>query len=141
MKRVAVLTLAVVATGCMSYADPYGPEEPSFRTERAEMRLARELSDKRPGPPQPCITRFEADRMNTVGDRTIVFRASSNLVYLNEPVGGCPMEGSSRRLQRRSIGANLCRGEQLHVIDNQTGAYFGTCILGDFIPYSSRYRR
>ncbi|HEY0446095.1 MAG TPA: hypothetical protein VGD19_06545 [Allosphingosinicella sp.] len=139
LKRVAALSLAAAAAGCMSYMDDDPPPAgPSMQTVRAEARLAQELRDKRPGRPQSCITRFEADRMSTVGDRTIVFRASPGLVYVNEPAGGCPMEGASRRLERRTIDTNLCRNEQLNVIDNATGAYFGTCILGDFVPYRSR---
>jgi hypothetical protein len=137
-KPIAVLSLALLAAGCTSYAEADQPERRTLQTARAEARLDQELRGKTAGPPQSCITRFEADRMDTVGDRTIMFRASGSLVYLNQPAGGCPMEGGSRRLERRSIGSNLCRGEQLQVIDNQTGAYFGTCVLGDFIPYRRR---
>lgn len=136
-KRIAALSLAAAAAGCMSYMDdePYAGEPPSLRDEQ---RLAEELHDKVPGPPQDCIMGRDADRMSTIGNETILFRTSGSLVYRNDIPGGCPMAGSSRRLERRTISTNLCRGEQLNVVDNQTGAYFGTCILGDFVPYRRR---
>ena len=138
-KPIAILSLAVVAAGCMTYMgnESYAAQPPS-QLERDERRLAQLLGDKVPGPPQSCIQNYQADRMSTIGDDIILFRASSNLVYRNDIPGGCPMSGSSRRLQRRSIGSNICRGEPMQVVDNQTGAFFGTCILGDFVPYRRR---
>ena len=137
VKRIAAIALAALAAGCMSYMDEED-EVPGPISLREEQRLAAELRDKVPGPPQSCITRHEADRMDTIGNDTLLFRVSGSLVYRNGIPGGCPMAGASRRLERRSIGTNLCRGEPLHVVDNQTGTYYGTCVLGDFIPYRRR---
>ncbi len=136
-KLIAAFSLAAAAVGCMTYMDEesIAAEPLSVRDGR---RLAVELRDKVPGPPQGCISRHEAERMNTIGNETILFRASGNLVYRNDIPGGCPMAGSSRRLERRTISTSLCRGEPMAVIDNQTGAFFGTCILGDFVPYRRR---
>ena len=101
---------------------------------RAEARLARELDDKSAGPPQACITRFEAEKMDSFPD-TLLFRVSNDLVYVNRPETGCPAIGGSRRMERRTIGTNLCRGESFQVVDNQSGAFIGSCILSDFVPY------
>jgi hypothetical protein len=137
LKPIAILSLAVVAAaGCMTYlGDESHAAQPPSQFERDQRRMAQLLDGKVPGPPQGCIQNYEADRMSTIGDDIILFRTSSSLVYRNDIPGGCPMSGSSRRLQRRTIGGNLCRGEPMQVIDNQTGAFFGTCILGDFVPY------
>ncbi len=136
----AFLTIALAAglSGCMAAAEDRGGAESAEVSPiraRAEARLARELEDKTAGPPQACITRFEAERMDSPTEEVLLFRASNQLVYVNRPDGGCPATGGSRRIERRSIGSNLCRGEAFQVVDNQTGAYIGSCILGDFVPY------
>ena len=130
-------TLAAAA-GCTASGDMGGgPEtaEVSPIRARGEALLARELADKTAGPPQACITRFEAERMDSPTEETLLFRVSNQLVYVNRPETGCPATGGSRRIERRSIGSNLCRGEAFQVVDNQSGAYIGSCILSDFVPY------
>jgi hypothetical protein len=130
-------TLAAAA-GCTASGDMGGgPEtaEVSPIRARGEALLARELADKTAGPPQACISRFEAEKMDTPNDETLLFRVSNDLVYTNQPQGGCPATGTSRRLERRTIGTNLCRGESLQVVHNTSGAFIGNCILGDFVPY------
>ncbi len=136
----AFLTVALAAglSGCTAAADDRGGTETaqvSPMRARGEARLARELEDKSAGPPQACISRFEAERMDSPTEEVLLFRVSNQLVYVNRPETGCPATGGSRRIERRSIGTNLCRGEAFQVIDNQSGAYVGSCILGDFVPY------
>jgi hypothetical protein len=36
----------------------------------------------------------------------------------------------------RSSGGSLCRGEIGEVVDLRSGVTMGSCVLGDFIPYS-----
>jgi hypothetical protein len=135
MKPLFALSLVFILPACTQGMAADAPEARSTADARAMDRMEDLLGGKTPGPPQSCITRFEAERMSAVDNNTILFRARSNLVYRNTPQGDCPIEGSSRRLEHSTISTNLCRGEQLNVVDNQTGAYFGTCILGDFVPY------
>ena len=138
-KPLTLLTFTLAAAaGCTASGDMGGGAETaeiSPMRARAEARLARELDDKTAGPPQACITRFEAERMDSPTEEVLLFRTSNQLVYVNRPETGCPATGGSRRIERRSIGSNLCRGEAFQVVDNQTGAYIGSCILSDFVPY------
>ena len=130
------LGLLFAATACTPYGPPVGAGA-ELRDERDEVRLANLLRDKVPGPPQSCINSRDANRMLTVGDHTIAYRVSANLVYVTKPTLGCPIDDGDA-LVRRSTSTNLCRGEPMTVVDTLNGTFQGVCSFGDFVPYRSR---
>lgn len=134
-KPIAAFSLAVLAAGGLTYLND---ERAEARTVRPDTLLQQQLGNKVAGSPQSCIMAREANNMRTIDERTILFRVSSNLVYRNDLVGDCPIRGTSRRLERRSPSTSLCRNESLRVIDNNSGVYYGSCGLGDFVPYRAR---
>jgi hypothetical protein len=131
MRPAAFLLIAVSASACAASA----MTEP--RTPKAEKTLQRELAGKVAGAPVSCVPPFRTGDMTIVDDNTVLFRASRNRVYRNDPPGGCsPMSWGGYALVTRSISAQLCRGDIVQIVDVGSGQIAGSCALGDFIPYA-----
>jgi hypothetical protein len=95
------------------------------------------LAGKTPGRPVACIPLNQVRSSQYVGDRTILYRMSRNLVYRNDPPGGCPGLGNGRGLITRTPSTQLCRGDIALVQDFVTRMPGGSCAMGDFVPYRS----
>lgn len=93
------------------------------------------LGDKQAGEPRSCIPSQQIRATYYVGDRTILYRVSSNLIYRNDPPGGCPGLNSSSALITQTPTTQLCRGDIARVRDFGLGFSSGSCALGDFVPY------
>jgi len=132
MRPAAFLLIAVSASACAASA----MTEP--RTAKAEAKLQTALQGKVAGAPVSCLPPYRADDMTIIDDNTILFRDSSKRVYRNDPPGGCPPMGSGNyALVRRSINAQMCRGDIVSVVDVTNKINAGSCTLGSFIPYTA----
>lgn len=112
-----------------------GTEAP--RSERAQTRLTRALEGKVAGPPQRCISPFARNEQEIVDQRTILFKNGRNLVYRNDPEGGCQGLDQSRAIIVTSISGDYCRGDIIRVLDQTSGNLVGSCAFSDFIPYTA----
>lgn len=129
--KAAALLLPVLLAGCGALGE--GPP----RTERAQTRLARALDGKVAGEPQRCISRFRRNDQEIIDRGTILYRNGRDLVYRNDPEGGCGGLDRSRTLVVTTIeGGDLCRGDIIRVVDPVSGALVGSCAFSDFIPYT-----
>ena len=134
MRSVAVLGVIAVLTGC---ADAR-PSETRMAAETKEAaRLAEDLAGYTAGAPRRCLPREANSGIESYGDKTLVFRVSSKLLYRNEVrSGSCPRIGNSRALITTSYGSGqLCNGDRASSADLVAGFDSGFCILGDFVPY------
>lgn len=122
---------AAMLAGCSTAPPPMGMEAQS------EARLQNLIDGKVAGQPMSCLAPRRADRMVVIDDNTVAFREGSN-VYVNRIQGGCNQLGSGfYALVTRSYGSSgLCRGDIAQVADLTTGTTVGSCVLGDFVPYS-----
>lgn len=93
------------------------------------------LGDKEAGPARSCIQSRQIRATYYVGGRTILYKVSNNLVYRNDPPGGCPGLNSNLALETRSPSGMLCSGEIAQVRDYSQGYSPGSCSLGEFVPY------
>lgn len=118
----------VVACG-ISGAEP-------ARTGRAQTRLAQALDGLVAGPPQRCMPSFRGNDYEIVDRGTILFKNGRDLVFRNDPEGGCQGLDGSRSILVSSFGSDYCRGDLVRVLDRTTGAAVGTCSFSDFIPYT-----
>ena len=100
-----------------------------------EERVAKATAGLVPGTPTDCIDRRRAGSITGAGDR-LIFRLTRTSLYINEARGGCPI-GPDQILVMRSIGARMCRGDPGQLIERNTRAYAGNCILVDFVPYTA----
>lgn len=130
MRSMSLLLMAAAATACTT-----APEEP--RTAKAEAHLQKLLAGKSAGPAISCLSHHRADNMVVVDDNTVVFRDGAT-VYRNDFQGGqCSRLGSGfYAMYTRTSGTGLCRGDIAQVIDTTSGMSVGSCVLGDFVPYT-----
>lgn len=98
-----------------------------------DTRMDRLLAGKAPGPAERCIPRRL--QSTVIDDSTILYRENMSTVYRTEIPGGCPGLDHDRTIVTRSNSTQLCVGDQIHVVDTQTGVDYGTCALGEFVPY------
>jgi len=130
MRAAALLLITIAASACASSA----VSEP--RTAKAETRLATALAGKVAGAPVKCLPSYRTNDMTIIDDDTILFREGRNLVYRNDPPGGCsPMGNAGYTLVTRTITGQMCRGDIVRVVDLTSKITAGSCSLGEFIPY------
>ena len=133
MRSMSLLFLAAALAGCTT------APAPEMRSAKAEAHLQKLLAGKTAGPARSCLPDHRSDNMVVVDDNTVVFR-DGRTVYRNDfQGGGCSQLGSGfyALLTRRTGGGGLCRGDIAEVKDLSNGITVGSCVLGDFVPYSA----
>ncbi|MEO8546794.1 MAG: hypothetical protein ABI422_00360 [Sphingomicrobium sp.] len=108
------------------------------RSAKAEAHLQQLLAGKVAGPPVSCLPHYRANDMVVVDDNTIVFR-DGRTIYRNDFNGGtCSQLGGGfyALLTRQFGGTGLCRGDIAEVVDTSNGFVVGSCVMGDFVPYT-----
>jgi len=131
MRSMSLLLLAAAVSSCSTV-----PPEP--RSARAEAHLQTMLSGRVANQPMTCLPHYRADNMVVIDDNTVLFR-NGRTVYRNDFQGGtCSRLGSGfyALLTRSSGGTGLCRGDIAEVVDTTSGMQVGSCVLGDFVPYT-----
>lgn len=131
--RKLIIALPLIL-GLAASADA-GTDRKAARAERDAAKLEKLLAGKTPGKPQSCIRLRDAQGPESIGENTLLFRMSRNLVYKTETRGSCRGIGSHNALVTRTWNGDLCRGDIAHATDMTSGMYGGTCSMGDFIPY------
>jgi hypothetical protein len=133
MRRISLLLIGAVLASCTTAV----AEQPT-RTAKGQQEFDRLIAGKVAGPPQNCLATFNTNDMVIIDDETIAFRQGSNRVYVNHLHSGCNgiASGFNALVTRQSSGSSLCRGdiaESRNVTSNLTT---GSCVMGDFIPYT-----
>jgi hypothetical protein len=100
-----------------------------------EARLAKALTGFTPGEPRNCVDSRDLRGPESFGDRTLIFRASRNLIYRTETSGSCKGVGRGDALVTRQFGSQLCKGDIARSADLVAGFQTGACAMGEFVPY------
>lgn len=130
MRNLVALTLASCLAACS-----FGPPPPTGPNPQAQARLAAMLAGKIAGPAQECLPLSDAQDMQIIDARTIVFRTGST-VYVNPLRGACAGIGITSVLVMKPFGSiGHCENDIAEVLDPSTGMITGSCQLGPFIPY------
>ena len=138
MRSVISLMIMGSIAGC-SYAP--APQAPLVDT-RAQQKLARMLAGKVPGVPQSCLPSYRQRDMTVIDDYTIAFRDGVDRVWINKPRGGCNLLGAgSYALVTHTTSIGLCRGDIGTVVDTLNHSPVGSCVMSDFVPYTTPGRR
>jgi hypothetical protein len=75
--------------------------------------------------------------MTIVGPNTVAFRDGARRTYVNDMRGSCTNLRSNYALVTRQFGGTgLCSGEIAQIIDPSTGVTVGSCVFGDFTPFT-----
>ncbi len=133
MRAMSLLIVSASLAACTT------APQPVTRSAKAEAHLQKILAGKVAGPSVTCLPSYRSNDMVVIDDNTILFRDGSRRVYRNDLVGGgCTRIGSGfYALVTRTFGGfGLCRGDIARVMDVQNGITVGTCVIGDFVPYT-----
>ena len=131
--RIPALLLIASAVGSCTTAPP-GPVQ---MTAAEQAELARLTAGTVAGPPISCLQHYQADDMITVNENTVAFRDGRSRVYLNGMQGGCPNLRPPYALVTKSSSSQLCRGDIAEIVDTSAHMTVGSCVFGDFIPYTT----
>lgn len=134
MRVLLPLVSAAAFAATMTASVSAQPEAANPRAEKEAARLAKALDGKVAGKPVSCISLRDIRSTKGYGERTMLYEVNRGLVYRNDPAGGCPMR-DDRTIVTRTPGTQLCRGDIALVRDLTTGFDYGSCVLGDFVPY------
>ena len=133
MRSLLLIAVAALA-GCSTPADQARYEA------KNEAKLQQLLAGKVAGKPQDCLTTFRSQDMIRIDDDTVLFRDGGRRLYRNEINGSCNGLGSPNyAFVTTSFGSSgrLCRGDIARMVDTGSGSLVGSCVLGDFVPYTS----
>jgi hypothetical protein len=131
MRCMSLLLLTAALGACAA-----GPQP--ARTAEAEAHLDKLIAGKVTGRPISCLPHYRSNDMVVIDDSTVVFKNGRTL-YRNDFQGGsCSNLGRGHYalVTRTSGGSGLCRGDIAEVRDLSAGITVGSCVLGDFVPYS-----
>lgn len=132
MKAMIPALLVVMLSACAT-----GPEPAAQFTPKEAQQLAKLLDGKTPGKPVSCISAVNGTNLRAIGNDTLVYRASSRLVYRNDLNGSCQGLSMGDTLVLQVRNSQYCRGDIARVVNLQTGMMSGACSLGDFVPYEA----
>ena len=131
MRGISLLLIGLALTSCAAVSP--GPE----RSAAKQRQLDELLAGKVPAPPQSCLPSYRSNDMVVIDEHTIAFRDGSNRTYVTNMRGGCNGLGGTNTLVTRTYGtAELCRGDIGQVVDLMNHFTVGSCVFGDFIPYT-----
>jgi hypothetical protein len=129
MRIMTLIPVAALLASCTTAPSP-------ATGERAAARLNQELAGLTAGPAVSCLPSYRADQMTVIDENTVLFRETPSRIWRNELQDTCSGLSSGHTLVLRSAGSSLCRGEIAEVTDLRTGVSYGSCTLGDFVPYT-----
>jgi hypothetical protein len=134
MRSIILLLVGAAVVSCST-----APPPTAMRTVEGQQQFERLLAGKVAGPPVSCLPAMRASDMRVIDEDTVIFRQSANHLYLGHMAGGCNMLGKGGyALVTRQFGTSgLCHGDIATVVDTHTGFTVGSCVVGDFVPYSS----
>ena len=130
--------ISAMIAGTMLASCSTAPGPAPMRTAEKQREYEQLLLGKVPGQPMSCLSRFRATDMRPIDDGTILFRDGANRTYVNHPQGPCNGLASGHyTLVTRQVGSSdPCRGDIAQVVDLSNGMLVGSCVWGDFIPYT-----
>ena len=126
------LLLAGAALGACSAGPQPG------RSAQAESHFQQLVAGKVAGKPASCLPFYRSNDMVVIDDQTVAFREGGRRVWVTNLVSGCSNLGSGHyALVTRTVGGTgLCRGDIAQVADLTNGITVGSCVFGDFVPYT-----
>ena len=132
MRGLSLILLSAMLAGCTATA-----EQP-IRTAKGQEEYQRLIAGKVAGQPISCLPVYRANDMVVIDEQTVAFRQGGNRVYIAHMPGGCSNLGRAPyTMVTRQVGSQgLCRGDIATIVDPVNGITVGSCVFGDFTPYS-----
>jgi hypothetical protein len=132
MRSIPLLVVGAALVACTTTA----AEQPT-RTAAKQQEFEKLVAGKVAGPPISCLPTYRQNDMVVIDERTIAFRDGSRRTYVNHMQGSCTNLGGTYALVTKTFGsAQLCRGDIGQVVDLTNHFTVGSCVFGDFVPYT-----
>ena len=133
MRTLALLLIASAIGSCTSVP----PAEQAAITAREQAKLAELTAGKVAGQPMSCLPFYRSNDMVVVNESTVAFKQGRSRVWVNNMQGACSsLDNGAHALVTRTSSTQLCRGDIATVIDTSTRMPVGSCVFGDFVPYT-----
>lgn len=129
MRSIPFLIAATAIAGCSTAPEP-------GRSAEAEATLNRTLAGRVAGQPMSCLPPYGRQEMITIDQNTILFKSGRTVFRNDLKSSGCANLGGSYSLVTHSSSGRLCSGDIAQVADIRNGITVGSCVLGDFVPYT-----
>ena len=109
---------------------------------KAQQKFDRVTAGMIAKPTVPCMSTFNAYQTTVIDEQTVAFRFGSNRLYVAHLPGGCSnLATPPYTMVTRQVGsARLCRGDIATIVDPHNGFTVGSCVFGDFTPYTKANR-
>ena len=132
MRGISLLLIGATIASCTTAAGP------PTRSAQGQQQFERLVAGKVAGPPLSCLATFNTNDMVVIDDETVAFRQGANRVYVNHLQSGCNgiASGFNALVTRQSDASSLCRGDIAESRNLTSHLTTGSCIFGDFIPYT-----
>lgn len=128
MKLLFAVSLAALTTACVV-------GEPVDLSPEDQGELSAALRGRVAGPPLNCVPQRNLRGSRSIGEGAILFQGNNGMAYVNRPRSGCPIITQSKALITQTPSTQLCQGDIVNVVDPVANFSFGSCALGEFIPY------
>ena len=133
MRFLPLLLIAPAIASC-STAPPVQSADQMART---EARLAELTAGRVAGAPVACLSRNQSDDMTVIPGGAVALRDNARRLYINHMQGSCPNLRDTNALVTKPVGTTqLCRGDIAQLIDTTSRVFVGSCVFGDFVPYT-----
>ena len=138
MRYLVPLLAGLAVSACTATS----PAETAAIAARSQARFAELTAGKVAGAPTNCLPPYRQNDMVVIDDNTIAFRDGRSRVYVNHLNGGCNnLESGHYALVTHPLTGQLCRGDIAQVVDLTNRITVGSCVIGDFVPYTMAGRR
>ena len=134
MRSMCLLIAGALVASCTT-----APPAPT-RTAQGQEEYQRLTGGKVAGASVSCLPSYNANDMRIIDEDTIAFRTGGGDRVFVAHMSGCNglrPGGPYALLTRQFGGSGLCRGDIAQVIDPLSKMTVGSCVFGDFTPYTT----
>ena len=108
----------------------------SSAAERGEAKLAKALAGREAGKPVTCLNLRDIQSTEIFDRTAIVYRTSSNKLYVNRPRIGASSLDKWDVLVSKTYSSQLCSIDTVRLWDSGSRMETGFVGLGEFVPYT-----
>ena len=130
-----IATVAAVTLACASAA-----ATPDQRVAAGEARLQTMLRGAVPGKPTSCLPLIDTSDSQKIEGVGILY-GHGRQSYVMRFQDGCPELGPADAIVTSTPSGHLCRGDIAQIVEPTAAIPRGTCVVGDFTPYTRPPRK
>ena len=132
---IAGAALGLLASPVRAGDEPQDHSQHEHEMTKGEKELAKLLEGRVAGEPTSCI-RTTGNQSFRIIDETALVYGSGNTIYVNRTKHPEDIDDDEILVIRRFGGTQLCRLDNVTMVDRFSHMYSGVIFLDDFIPYT-----